>query len=726
MTNINLSGDVATVQAPKKDDSYQNINSGPYIGIVKQNVDPEKMGRLGVLIPSIVKDIKATAGQLVICEYLSPFYGSKSVAVTDGSDPYDYAKSQHSYGMWAIPPDIDSRVLVIFAEGKISNAFWMGCIQDAYTNHMIPGIAASKMTKTKDPVLGGPHAGLSKESLYGTDFVPAGELNRHAWNTNGGSYDKVSKPIHPFAETLRQQGLIQDVDRGTTSSSARRETPSNVFGISTPGPLDPTAEVKGQGPTDSIKETQVNRLPGHTFVMDDGDVNGDNQLIRLRTSSGHQILLHDTEGVVYIANGSGEAWMQFASNGAIDIYAGSGLSIRSKNNMNFHSDANINMYAGGQIKLKSKGNITLDGMMIKEHSNLGIQLYAKGGAITTKASAGVITSYAGLGQQHHTAGSFHLAGATVHHNTIFPNPGIAPSLTGLLVVPVGDVDTSKKFKEGEGPLKFEQGLNQSMNGMRVPTHEPFEEHFGLQHGLTEFVSTGSHPWKGMLTNWVSLVSTVGTVEHLQQLNRTNNNIVAKLGQFKADLTEHINFNNLSKTIDVSKLTKVANDFTKNYSKLYKLPITKNPHLDFAIAPLNKNISSIVNETISQIKGDSINLFKSSVFANASGIISVEGDLSQKISTDLKSMINDLTSIKNTGVTTAGNVLGDIHSPHIGGYVQSSSTASNIIKNATKTKKVYKSIVGDNVVSVTQIDTIKNSFNKKIASVKRSIGKVFGW
>ena len=723
MTNINLSGDVATVKAPKKDDSYQQINSGPYIGIVKQNVDPEKMGRLGVLIPSIVKDTKATAGQLVICEYLSPFYGAKSVAVTDGADPYDYKKSQHSYGMWAIPPDIDTRVLVIFAEGRVSNAFWIGCIQDAYTNHMIPGIAASEMTKTKD-IKGGPHAGLSKESLYGTDFVPAGEVNRYAWDIDTGSYDKVSKPIHPFAETLRKQGLIQDIDRGTTSSSARRETPSNVFGISTPGPLDTSAKVEEQGPTDKIKETQVNRLPGHTFVMDDGDVDGDNQLIRLRTSSGHQILLHDTEGVVYIANGSGEAWMQFAENGAIDIYAGSGLSIRSKNNMNFHSDANINMYAGGQIKLKAKENITLDGRMIKEHSYLGINLYAKAGMITTKAEKGAITSYAGGGQQHHTAGSFHLAGSTVHHNTITPNPGIARSLSGLLVVPVGDVDTSKKGKRE--PLKFEQGLNQSMNGMRVPTHEPFEEHFGLQHGLTEFPSTGSHPWKGRLTNWMSLVSTVGTVEHLQQLNRTSNYAVAKLGQFTADLKENINFNNLSKTINVSKLTKVANDFTKNYSKLYKLPITKNPHLDFAIAPLNKNISSIVNETISQIKGDANNLFKNSVFANASGIISVDGDLSQKISTNFKSVVNDLTSIKNSGVTTAGNVLGDIHSPHIGGYVQSSSTASNIIKNVNKTKKVYKSIVGDNVVSVTQIDTIKNSFNKKIASVKRSIGKVFGW
>ena len=32
-----------------------------------------------------------------------------------------------------------------------------------------------------------------------------------------------------------KQGLVQDNVRGTTSSSARRESPSAVFGISTPG-----------------------------------------------------------------------------------------------------------------------------------------------------------------------------------------------------------------------------------------------------------------------------------------------------------------------------------------------------------------------------------------------------------------------------------------------------------------------------------------------------------
>ena len=37
MANIHLSGDVATTKAPKKEESYTSIDSGPYVAIVKQN-----------------------------------------------------------------------------------------------------------------------------------------------------------------------------------------------------------------------------------------------------------------------------------------------------------------------------------------------------------------------------------------------------------------------------------------------------------------------------------------------------------------------------------------------------------------------------------------------------------------------------------------------------------------------------------------------------------------
>lgn len=494
MVNVNLTGDVFTKKAPSKDSSYGSVNSGPWIGIVKQNSDPEKMGRLAVTIPNLTKSPEAKANELIICEYLTPFYGAKSNAVTNADDPTNYDTSQHSYGFWAVPPDIDSRVLVIFAEGKISNAFWIGCVQDANTNHMVPGIASSTQTGTD-----------TKETVYGTDNVPAGEINRKAWNQSGGNYENIKKPIHPMAETLRAQGLIQDTVRGTTSSSARRESPSQVFGMSTPGPVDKTKPTKQQGPIDSLKDEYVTRKSGHTFVMDDGDENGDNHLVRLRSSSGHQILLHDTEGCVYIANASGEAWLEFASNGTIDIYAGAGLNVRSAMNMNFHSDANISFYAGEQIKFKATDKLVLDGSRVQVLSDNDIMLHAEAGTISLKSPTNSIISYAGKGQQHHAGGRIDHAGTEVHMNSVAANADIISHLirtdmqatdiagTNTLVVPIADVNTATKGLAV--PLRSEPGLNQTMDGMRVPTHEPFAEHFGLKNGLSMFSGAGSQPWR---------------------------------------------------------------------------------------------------------------------------------------------------------------------------------------------------------------------------------------
>jgi hypothetical protein len=317
------------------------------------------MGRLGVYIESLAGYGGSSTGKLVTCEYLSPFYGAKTARYLGESDPYNYKASQHSYGMWMVPPDIDTKVLVIFAKGKADQAFWIGCIQEPLANHMVPGIAATDRTGLSDT---GSEVD-SKQTMYGTEILPAGEINRATLDSIGGNkVDPVlKKPIHPFAETLRQQGLIQDDVRGTTTSSARRESPSNVFGISTPGRRDTSSSPRNVGVANSKHEEIIDRLSGHTFVMDDGDNIGDNQLIRLRSASGHQLLLHDTKGVVYLANGSGNVWMEFSANGSIDIYAGGGVNIRSRGDMNFHSDTNINMFARKQIKLSSVGKLVIDG-----------------------------------------------------------------------------------------------------------------------------------------------------------------------------------------------------------------------------------------------------------------------------------------------------------------------------------------------------------------------------
>jgi hypothetical protein len=158
-----------------------------------------------------------------------------------------------------------------------------------------------------------------------------------------------------------------------------------VFGISTPGPIDKQdGAKKGRvGPADSYAEAYVSRLGGSTFVMDDGDANwlrktdassgpptyasidagdkdGDvtkpaNELIRLRTRTGHQILLHNTEDLIYITNSRGTSWIELTSDGKIDIYAQDSISVHTSNDLNFYADRDINMEAGRNFNLKTAG-----------------------------------------------------------------------------------------------------------------------------------------------------------------------------------------------------------------------------------------------------------------------------------------------------------------------------------------------------------------------------------
>jgi len=281
---------------------------GPWIGVVTNHLDPSYMGSLEVVL------LKATTGEFdlqnetVIVKYVSPFYGVTSVNF-EGTNSAEFNDVQKSYGMWFVPPDIGTQVMCIFIDGDLNNGYWFGCVADTFQNHMVPGIAASQYSAMT----------AEQERYYGTRYVPVAEFLKKGRKVDDPRPDTFTKPVHPFAERLLTQGLLTDTIRGVTSSSARREVPSSVFGISTPGPLDPNGK-KGYVGYERKVVTPVSRLGGSTFVMDDGDESGQNELVRIRTRTGHQILLHNSQDLIYIANSKGTAWIEMTSNGKLDIY----------------------------------------------------------------------------------------------------------------------------------------------------------------------------------------------------------------------------------------------------------------------------------------------------------------------------------------------------------------------------------------------------------------------
>jgi len=398
-------------------EKYVDNDAGPYVGVVKVTSDPLKMGRLGVNIPALSNTNNPSPSQVIWCHYLSPFYGGKPESAVSSTDPLTYRENQTSYGFWAVPPDVDTEVLVIFAKGENNenSAYWMGCIQKPKINQQIPGFGSTK----KVPTSTARESARTGQTFYGTDFLPSGDINRNFQQTGGTltNADKLDLPLNDIlADQLLNEGLIQDSIRGTTSSSANRESPSQVFGINTPGPIQQNSRAKNIGLGGTV--VRPDRDLGQSIVLDDGDINGDNQLIRLRTASGHQLLMHDTEGVVYLANGSGKAFIEMAADGTISVYSEAGINLRSSGDFNLHSETNINFHAKGTINFTSENHLALNAEgYLFAMGEKGILSSSQKGAVRHYGRDG-ISSYTNGTQLHGAAGRIDLAGSQVHFNSV--------------------------------------------------------------------------------------------------------------------------------------------------------------------------------------------------------------------------------------------------------------------------------------------------------------------
>jgi hypothetical protein len=254
--------------------------------------------------------------------YCPPFYGitQKSSSNTGAGA---YPGNQQTYGMWFTPPDIGVKLICFFISGDPEKGYYVGCIPEIGINHMIPAIGSASNYVTEN---------ITQESYFGqAPLLPVTEINTNnsGINNNPRFFDQP-RPVHAYqASIFFQQGVDRDAERGPIGSSSQRETPSTVYGFSTPG--QPIYE-GGLQPNDIRKKLQseelkpqdvkvIGRLGGHTLVMDDGDLESNNNLVRLRTSKGHQIMMNDSGNFFHIMHANGQTWLEFGSEGTVDVFS---------------------------------------------------------------------------------------------------------------------------------------------------------------------------------------------------------------------------------------------------------------------------------------------------------------------------------------------------------------------------------------------------------------------
>jgi len=286
---------------------------GPFIGVVVNNIDPTRSGRLNVWIaqfgatqadgsPDYADD---TTWRTV--SYIPPFYGvtpHTGTSVGVGT----YPGNPQSYGMWFTPPDLFTQVICFFVEGDPNQGYYTGCVPGPGLNHMIPAIGASRRYQ-----LG--NAGQDSY-LAGAKQLPVVEINNLnlAIADNPRFFDQTKPVQSVVAGIMYQQGLITDTVRGPITSNSQRESPSACFGISTPGkPVYQSGlsdlDIKNKLERDELtpQDIQVtSRQGGHSIVMDDGNLEGQDNLVRIRTSKGHQITMSDDGDCFYIIHANGQ------------------------------------------------------------------------------------------------------------------------------------------------------------------------------------------------------------------------------------------------------------------------------------------------------------------------------------------------------------------------------------------------------------------------------------
>jgi hypothetical protein len=248
-----------------------------------------------------------------------------------------------------------------------------------------------------------------------------------------------------------------------------------VFGISTPGRKDTSITKVNVGARDSGAKDFVTRKTGHTFVMDDGAADGSNQLTRLRTASGHQLLMHDTEGVVYLANGSGKAFIEMDRDGTVSVYSEGGINLRSSGDFNLHSETNINFHAKGTINFTSENHLALNAEgYLFAMGEKGILNSSQKGAVRNFAQDG-ISSFTNGTQLHGASGRIDLAGSQVHFNSVGASstwgPGwLKPDAIGIRVTDgLIDIDDDTPLAQGK-PNKIDNKTTVT----DFVTHEPYD------------------------------------------------------------------------------------------------------------------------------------------------------------------------------------------------------------------------------------------------------------
>lgn len=342
------------------------------IGVVVNTNDPQQMGRVQVNIPSQTFGPQSIVTEsLPWASYASPFAGvdqqsPRGPGVEGDSHPFWGSSTTGSvaYGLWGIPK-VGTRVLLCSVDNDPNQLYWFACLYPNATPHTMPH---GRFTTRTPGGADGPDGPFSSSEapitpLHANMKQAFGGPGNFEWRTRAADYQVsavTERRLQSTFSIMRIQSQIPDdlefrVGEADGNNLGRALNHRQGYARSRIDPeKDTTNEyhVKNGIDTDKNLESTVTSLtsPGfHAISMDDRP---ENCRMRMRTSTGHQIIMDDTNERIYVSTNEGRNWIEMDSDGHIFIY--------SEENVSVNADGDINLTAGKTFRVTAKDGIHLE------------------------------------------------------------------------------------------------------------------------------------------------------------------------------------------------------------------------------------------------------------------------------------------------------------------------------------------------------------------------------
>lgn len=326
---------------------FQNPKfQGLTVGTVVDTNDPQQTGRLRVMVPTYGDRTDNAVEDIPWAMYVSPFGGTVNNDKIKRGTEQQTTSGPVGYGFWNIPK-IGSSVIVTCIDGNPMSRLWIGSLHTERLNHTLPhgrylinemGEPDGPLDSSESPI----------QPLYQnqeTSFGP--KLKNYEWRTRGADYS-TSATADNFYESDGVSNSPDDKDVPFTSDDGKTVMIRQGYALSQIEPELRTSSTVNNFDSQVYSWT----TPGfHSISMDDRK---ENCRVKIRTTSGHQIILDDTNERIYVNTSEGNNWIEFDQDGNIDVYSTQKVNIRTEGDLNLTAGKTIRMHAGEAIHMYSK------------------------------------------------------------------------------------------------------------------------------------------------------------------------------------------------------------------------------------------------------------------------------------------------------------------------------------------------------------------------------------